>query len=74
MYFGTFLDREGDFIDTVHFPPAAAKYPFRGKGIYSIKGRVLEEFDCVNIEVVSMLRLAIIEDPRYADKPKTIAV
>ena len=74
MYFGTFLDRDGDFIDTVHFPPVAAKYPFRGKGIYSITGKVIEEFDCINIEIISMYRSAIIEDPRYADTPKTIAV
>jgi DNA polymerase-3 subunit alpha len=74
MYFGTFLDRDGDFIDTVHFPPIAAKYPFRGKGIYLIRGKVLEEFDCVNIEVISMVRLAIVEDPRYADSKKKIAV
>ncbi|MDH5413198.1 MAG: DNA polymerase III subunit alpha [Flavobacteriaceae bacterium] len=74
MYFGTFLDREGDFIDTVHFPPVAAKYPFRGKGIYIITGKVLEEFDCINIEVISMYRLAIVEDPRYADNPTPIAV
>ena len=72
MYFGTFLDRDGDFIDTVHFPPAAIKYPFRGKGIYAIIGKVLEEFDCINIEVSSMHRLAIIEDPRYSYKPKSI--
>ena len=67
MYFGTFLDKEGDFVDTVHFPPVAAKYPFRGRGIYRISGRVIEEFDCINIEVIKMERLAIIEDPRYAE-------
>ncbi|NNK88545.1 MAG: DNA polymerase III subunit alpha [Flavobacteriaceae bacterium] len=70
MFFGTFLDRDGDFIDTVHFPPVAARFPFRGKGIYSITGKVLEEFDCINIEVISMYRLAIIEDPRYAEASK----
>lgn len=66
MYFGTFLDYDGGFIDTVHFPPIAAKYPFRGKGIYTITGKIMVEFDCVNIEVSSMERAAIIEDPRYA--------
>ena len=66
MFFGTFLDRDGDFIDTVHFPIVAAKFPFRGKGIYTITGNVLEDFDCVNIEVSSMQRKAVIEDPRYA--------
>ncbi|SIS41578.1 DNA polymerase III, alpha subunit [Zobellia uliginosa] len=71
MYFGTFLDRSGDFIDTVHFPPVAAKFPFRGKGIYSITGKVTEEFECINIEVTTMYRQAIIEDPRYSDNHNT---
>jgi DNA-directed DNA polymerase III PolC len=68
MHFGTFLDRDGDFLDTVHFPPIAAKYPFRGKGIYKITGKVMIEFDCVTIEVSHLERLAIIEDPRYSVK------
>lgn len=67
MYFGTFVDRDGDFVDTVHFPPVANQYRFRGKGIYCITGKVIEEFDCINIEVSKMERLAIIQDPRYAD-------
>lgn len=66
MYFGNFLDRDGDFVDTVHFPPVANLYRFRGKGIYSITGKVTEEFDCINIEVLKMERLGIIQDPRYA--------
>ena len=66
MCFGTFLDRNGNFIDTVHFPKIAAKFPFRGKGIYTITGKVLEDFDCVNIEVSCMQREAVIEDPRYS--------
>ena len=68
MHFGTFLDRDGDFVDTVHFPPVAAKYPFRGKGVYQITGKVMIEFDCVNIEVSKLEHLAVIEDPRYSDK------
>ena len=66
MFFGTFLDVEGYFIDTVHFPPIAKKYPFRGKGIYTINGKVVVEFDAVSIEVAKMERLAIVGDPRYA--------
>jgi DNA polymerase-3 subunit alpha len=68
MHFGTFLDRDGDFVDTVHFPPVAAKYPFRGKGVYEITGKVMIEFDCVTIEVSKLEHLAVIEDPRYSDK------
>ncbi|HHC80967.1 MAG TPA: hypothetical protein ENK46_13880, partial [Flavobacteriia bacterium] len=64
----------GDFIDTVHFPPVAAKYPFRGRGVYMITGKVVEEFNCITIEVNAMYRLAMIEDLRYADSPAKEAV
>ncbi|WP_462251373.1 DNA polymerase III subunit alpha [Ekhidna sp.] len=54
MCFGTFIDKEGAFIDTVHFPPSVAKYPFRGKGIYKLTGKVVEEFDFYSLEVDKM--------------------
>ena len=74
MYFGTFVDSKGDHIDTVHFPPVAKKYPIRGRGVYKITGKVMVEFDCVNIEVIHFEKLAIIQDPRYTDQPKAIAL
>jgi DNA-directed DNA polymerase III PolC len=58
MNFGTFVDREGDWIDTVHFPPVVKKHPFKGKGIYLIKGKVTQEFDFYSIEVDSCERMA----------------
>ncbi len=66
MQFGTFLDYSGDWIDTVHFPPVARRYPFRGKGIYMIRGRVVEEFGFYTVEVVAMERMAFLEDVRFA--------
>ena len=68
MYFGTFLDRNGDYIDTVHFPPVARKYPFRGRGVYQLIGKVMEEFDCISIEINSMKKLDMMQDPRYAEE------
>ena len=65
MYFGTFLDRKGDFVDTVHFPSVAKKYPLKGRGIYQLTGKVTAEFDCVSIEVSYMEKLSIMQDPRY---------
>lgn len=67
MNFGTFLDREGLFIDTVHFPIVAAQYPFRGRGVYTITGKVVDEFGFLSIEVIKMEKLAYVIDPRYAD-------
>ena len=70
MYFGNFVDYDGFFVDTVNFPPVVDKYPFRGRGIYRITGKVVEEFDCISIETQLMERLAIVEDPRYSDSQK----
>ena len=71
MFFGTFLDQNGHFVDTVHFPPVAARYPFRGKGLYRITGKIVEEFGFHCMEVDHMEKLAIIEDPRYTEPRKS---
>jgi len=65
MAFGTWLDEEGDFFDTVHFPNFLYKYPFKGKGIYQIEGVVSAEFGFASVEVLSMRRLAFRGDGRY---------
>lgn len=61
MYFGTFTDTEGNWIDTVHFPPSAKQYPFNGPGCYIMKGKVVEEYDFISIEVIAMKRLPTID-------------
>jgi error-prone DNA polymerase len=65
MYFGTFIDKEDYFFDTVHFPQIADKYRFRGKGIYKTVGKVVAEFGFISIEVISMEKQAFISDPKY---------
>lgn len=67
MFFGTFIDQKGHWVDTVHFPQIAAKYQFNGSGVYKVKGKVIEDFDCITIEVIYMEKLDIIEDPRYSE-------
>ncbi|MBN3520027.1 DNA polymerase III subunit alpha [Algoriphagus lutimaris] len=57
MNFGTFIDREGQWIDTVHFPPVVKKYPFKGRAIYLIEGKVTAEFDFYSIEATRCERL-----------------
>ena len=65
MYFGTFLDEDGAFLDTVHFPNETEKYPFRGNGIYVLKGKVTVEFDFYSLEITSMERLHYKKDKRF---------
>ncbi|SMO72993.1 DNA polymerase III, alpha subunit [Saccharicrinis carchari] len=58
MFFGTWIDMDGHWIDTVHFPPTAQLYPFRGPGCYCIEGTVVDEYGFLSIEVSRMERMA----------------
>lgn len=60
MHFGTFYDQHGEVFDTVHFPDATRKYPFRGRGFYSLKGKVIEDFGVPAIEVSVMEKLPLL--------------
>ncbi len=68
MNFATLVDQHGEVFDTVLFPPVAAKYFFRGRGIYRFYGKVVSEFGFLSIEVIKMQKQDYIQDPRYADK------
>jgi DNA-directed DNA polymerase III PolC len=57
MYFGTFVDKDLDWIDTVHFPEVAKKYPLHNSGFYRITGKVVEDFGVYSIEVSRMLKV-----------------
>ncbi|HKZ37072.1 MAG TPA: DNA polymerase III subunit alpha [Chryseolinea sp.] len=60
MHFGTFYDHEGMVFDTVNFPQVARMYPFRGRGFYLIKGKVIEDFGVPCVEVNSMEKLPLV--------------
>ena len=66
MHFGTFLDPNGDFLDTVHFPQIALAYPFYGKGIYRLEGKITAEYDYYTLEVRTMVKLPFMEDIRIS--------
>lgn len=67
MSFGTFLDQEGQFLDTVHFPGSLKKNSFLGKGVYKLKGKVVEEFGFITLEVSEMSKLLFKKDPRFGE-------
>jgi DNA-directed DNA polymerase III PolC len=63
MWFGNFLDAEGNAFDTVHFPNNTPNYPFRGAGCYLILGKVVEEFGFASLEVLKFAKLPILPNP-----------
>ena len=72
MNFATLVDQHGEVFDTVLFPPVAAKYFFRGRGIYRFYGKVVSEFGFLSIEVIKMQKQDYIPDPRYADMKTSV--
>ncbi|WP_144805648.1 DNA polymerase III subunit alpha [Maribacter sp. MAR_2009_72] len=67
MFFATLIDQQGQVFDTVLFPPVAAKYMFRGRGVYRFYGKVVSEFGFLSIEVIKLQKQDFVQDPRYAD-------
>ncbi|WP_271783093.1 DNA polymerase III subunit alpha [Aquimarina algiphila] len=65
MAFGTFLDQFGNIFDTVIFPKTQERYRLKGRGIYRIYGKVVEEFNFLSIEVIKIIKQDYIPDPRY---------
>ncbi|OAV42740.1 hypothetical protein A3850_015990 [Lewinella sp. 4G2] len=65
MSFGCWLDENGHYFDTVHFPDSLQAFPFRGPGVYRLSGLVSREFDFPSLEVYRMERLAYAGDLRF---------
>lgn len=59
MYFGYFVDRRGEYFDTVHFPKDLENYQFQGGGIYWLEGKVIEEFGHRTLQVQKMQKMGI---------------
>jgi DNA polymerase-3 subunit alpha len=64
MCFGTFLDREGTFMDTIHFPESLRQYPFQKGGFYVLQGRVAAEYGVVQLEINKMRKIGYFEDKK----------
>ena len=75
MYFGTWIDANGDYFDTAHFPDSLKEYPFQGGGCYLLLGTVEVDFHFPTITIHKMAKMPMIPDPRYAyDKEKQFDV
>lgn len=67
MYFGTWIDAEGELFDTAHFTDSLAKYPFQGGGCYLLLGTVEVDYHFPTITISKMAKMPFIPDPRYSN-------
>lgn len=66
MYFGTWIDLNGNYFDTAHFPDCLKQYPFQGGGCYLLLGTVEVDYHFPTITIQKMAKMPFIPDPRYA--------
>ncbi|KQK26125.1 DNA polymerase III subunit alpha [Chryseobacterium aquaticum] len=75
MYFGTWIDAEGEYFDTAHFPDSLRKFPFKEGGIYLLLGTVEVDYHFPTITIIKMAKMPLIADPRYSmDKEKSLEI
>jgi DNA-directed DNA polymerase III PolC len=67
MYFGTWIDAEGEMFDTAHFADSLKEYPFLGGGCYLLLGKVEVDYHFPTITVTKMAKMPFIPDPRYSN-------
>ncbi|WP_407503306.1 DNA polymerase III subunit alpha [Elizabethkingia miricola] len=66
MYFGTWIDAEGQYFDTAHFPDSLKKFPFMEGGIYLLQGTVEVDYHFPTVTITRMAKMPLIADPRYS--------
>jgi DNA polymerase III alpha subunit len=69
MYFGTWIDFEGSYFDTVHFPDNLKVFPFLGGGCYLLLGVVEVDYHFPTVTISKMAKMPFVADPRYSDAP-----
>jgi DNA polymerase-3 subunit alpha/error-prone DNA polymerase len=65
MFFGTWIDINGDYFDTTHFPKSLIQYPFNGGGCYLLFGIVEVDYHFPTITISKMAKMPFKPDPRY---------
>ena len=67
MFFGTWIDAQGELFDTAHFTGSLKEYPFQGGGCYLLRGNVEVDYHFPTITVTQMSKMPFIADPRYSN-------
>lgn len=67
MYFGTWVDHQGEYFDTAHFTNSLEKYPFQGGGCYLLLGTVEVDYHFPTVTVTKMAKMPFVPDPRYSN-------
>lgn len=74
MRLSTFIDKEGEYFDAVHFPKYVEQNPIYGRGVYACYGIITEEFGHFSMSVTWSKKIAIKPDPRSLETPNPMSI
>jgi DNA polymerase-3 subunit alpha len=64
MRLSTFVDKEGNYFDAVHFADVVHLYPVNGIGIYACYGKINNRYDFCSMNIITSKKMSILVDPR----------
>lgn len=64
MRLSTFVDKEGNYFDAVHFTNVVHLYPINGMGIYACYGKITNRYGFCSMNVIKSKKMSIAGDPR----------
>ncbi|OIQ21177.1 DNA polymerase III subunit alpha [Lacinutrix sp. MedPE-SW] len=64
MRLSTFIDKEGNYFDAVHFSNVVDKFPINGLGVYACFGKITNRFGFCSMSVIRSRKMGVIKDPR----------
>ncbi len=64
MRLSTFVDKEGNYFDAVHFTNVVHLYPINGIGIYACYGKITNRYGFCSMNVIKSKKMNIMSDPR----------
>ncbi|QCE43310.1 DNA polymerase III subunit alpha [Psychroserpens sp. NJDZ02] len=64
MRLSTFVDKNGDYFDAVHFTNVVHQFPVNGLGVYACYGKITDRFGFYSMSVVWSRKLSVVQDPR----------
>ncbi|MDX6745155.1 DNA polymerase III subunit alpha [Polaribacter sp. PL03] len=64
MRLSTFIDREGNYFDAVHFTDVMHQYPINGMGIYGCYGKITNRYGFCSMNIIQSKKMSIAGDPR----------
>ncbi|ARV16631.1 DNA polymerase III subunit alpha [Polaribacter sp. SA4-12] len=64
MRLSTFVDKDGNYFDAVHFTNVVHLYPINGIGVYGCYGKITNRYGFCSMNIIKSKTMGVLGDPR----------